>query len=333
MTRLAAIVLAWTLLLVPAPTAVAQPALWTVRAPHATLILFGSVHLLPPGLDWEPPALAQALSTADELWFELPIDAATAATAQKLALEKGIMPKGGNLFSRLKAQDAERLRAISASVGVPPTMLASMRPWLAEVTLSLAQDTQAGGAASEGVDQQISDRAPDAIRRRAFETASQQIDYLAAAPLGDQISSLTETIGEISDDPDIYHRVVNAWMAGDVATLEKEALQPLAKASPRMYRRLISDRNRRWAEVLATRLKGEGAIVVVVGTAHLLGPEGVPALLRDRGFDVDGPGLKARAAPRSGRDGALTGSSPSPISARPVSPAFPSSAGAQPQGR
>ena len=329
MTRFAALVLAWTLLLVPAPAAVAQPALWTVRAPHATLILFGSVHLLPPGLDWEPPALAQALSAADELWFELPIDAATAATAQKLALEKGMAPKGGNLFHGLKARDAERLRAISASVGVPPTMLASMRPWLAEVTLSLAQDSQAGGAASEGVDQQISDRAPVAIRRRAFETASQQIDFLAAAPLGDQISSLNETIGEISDDPDIYHRVVNAWLAGDVATLEKEALQPLAKASPRMYRRLITDRNHRWAEVLATRLKGEGAIVVVVGTAHLLGPEGVPALLRDRGFEVEGPGQKARSGP----DGALTGSSPSPISARPVSPAFPSSAGAQPQGR
>src|SRR5258707_1331535 len=134
-------------------------------------------------------------------------------------------------------------------------------------------------------------RAPPATtQRRSFETASQQINYLAAAPLGDQISSLTETIGEISDDPDIYRRVVNAWLAGDVAALEKDALQPLAKASPRMYRRLISDRNRRWAEVLATRLKGEGVIVVVVGTAHLLGPEGVPALLRDRGFDVEGPG-------------------------------------------
>jgi hypothetical protein len=94
--------------------------------------------------------------------------------------------------------------------------------------------------------------------------------------------------------------VVNAWLSGDVAALRKDALEPLIKSSPGMYRRLITDRNRHWASVLARRLKaGDGVIVVVVGTAHLIGPDGVPALLRARGFTVDGPGLESGAAQRS----------------------------------
>ncbi len=32
----------------------AKPPIWVVRSPHATLVLFGSIHLLPAGLDWRP---------------------------------------------------------------------------------------------------------------------------------------------------------------------------------------------------------------------------------------------------------------------------------------
>lgn len=284
------------LLLAPTQRAMALPPVWTVRTHHATLILFGSVHLLPAGLDWEPPPLAQAIGRANEIWFELPINAATNDTARQLVTEKGVLPKGGNLFDHLSAQEADRLRKACAEVNVPPEMVASMRPWLAEVTLSLAQDAQAGAKPSEGVEQQLSDQAPAAVQRRAFETPGQQIGFLASAPLSEQTASLRETLSEIADDPDIYNRVVKAWLAGDLAALRKDALQPLAKSSPGMYRRLIVDRNHRWADTLARRLKGQGVIVVVVGTGHLLGPDGVPALLRDRGFVVDGPDLEDRAA-------------------------------------
>jgi uncharacterized protein YbaP (TraB family) len=299
MRRRVALVLAWALSLLGSGPVLAQPAVWTVRGPHATLVLFGSVHLLPPGLDWRPPSLTQALTSAREIWFELPIDGATAAAAQKLATDKGLLATG-DLFASLSPADAERLRAACARVAVPPALVAAMRPWLAEVTLSLAQDAQAGGAAGEGVDQQLSDQIAASVPRHAFETPRQQIDFLAAAPVAEQLASLDETIDEITNDPDLFLRVVNSWLKGDVAALRKDALEPLIKSSPGMYRRLITDRNRHWASVLGRRLKtGHGMIVVVVGTAHLIGPQGVPTLLRERGFDVDGPGLETQSAQRS----------------------------------
>ena len=49
----------------------AQPPMWIVRSPQATLVLFGSVHLLPAGLDWRPPASDYPLYTTPPTFPEL----------------------------------------------------------------------------------------------------------------------------------------------------------------------------------------------------------------------------------------------------------------------
>ncbi|MGH6957179.1 MAG: hypothetical protein ACREEW_11005, partial [Caulobacteraceae bacterium] len=48
--------------LAPAASAFAKPPIWIVRSPKASMVLFGSVHLLPAGLDWRPAALDKALA-------------------------------------------------------------------------------------------------------------------------------------------------------------------------------------------------------------------------------------------------------------------------------
>jgi len=71
--------------------------------------------------------------------------------------------------------------------------------------------------------------------------------------------------------------------------LDRDALEPLRKASPQLFRRIVTDRNARWTTVLDQRLKGRGRTVVVVGMGHLIGPDGVPARLRALGYRVQGP--------------------------------------------
>ena len=72
----------------------AQPAMWTVHGPRGEVILFGSVHLLPAGLDWRPTALGDALTHADDLWFELPIDQNTEEAARRLTDPRGPAASG-----------------------------------------------------------------------------------------------------------------------------------------------------------------------------------------------------------------------------------------------
>ncbi len=281
--------LAAALAVATATVAVARPPVWTVRSKTATVVLFGSVHLLPPGLDWRPPALDEALGRANELWFELPINPATDNQVAQIAEQRGALARDRRLSGLMSASRAARLRAAAVALNCSPAALDRMQPWMAELTLSVAEDVRGGANASDGVEDQLQHLAPAALPRRAFETAAEQIEFLAGAPVADQIASLNATVDEIIDDPSSYRRIVGEWMAGDIRGLERDALDPVAKVSPALYARLVGERNQRWARRLAARLRQRGLVVVVVGVGHMLGPGGLPVLLRAQGFQVDGP--------------------------------------------
>ena len=56
---------------------------------------------------------------------------------------------------------------------------------------------------------------------------------------------------------------------------------------PAMADRLLSDRNRRWIPKLEGYLQSGQTYFVVAGAAHMGGPEGVLALLRERGYKIE----------------------------------------------
>ena len=112
----------------------------------------------------------------------------------------------------------------------------------------------------------------------------------AIAPFGGVVhASLEDSLAQMDTDPRAYDRLVRAWMAGDLRSLDREALTPLRKASPNIYRRMLLDRNTAWVAALDQRLKGHGKTVVVVGVGHLIGEAGAPARLRALGYSVEGP--------------------------------------------
>lgn len=287
--RLGALAAAAALALGAAPGAEARPPVWTVRTHDATLVLFGSVHLLPAGLDWRPPELDDALASADEVWFELPITPQAGAEAANVSLKRGALPKEKRLSDFLSEDESARLLEAAVTLHCAPEAIDRMQPWMAELTLSVAEDAKSGANASNGVEDEIEAQAPAGATRRSFETATQQIEFLAGAPVKDQVASLNLTVGEIVGDPDSYQRVLDEWMASDLRALKRDANDPLQRVSPGLYQRLIVKRNRRWAERLAQRLKSPGKVVVVVGIGHMVGPDGLPALLRARGFAIEGP--------------------------------------------
>ena len=286
--RLWAAALALAALAFAVPAA-AEPPIWVVKGKAAEIVLFGSVHVLPPGLDWEPARLKRAIARADQLWFELPIDPAAEVETSRMATALGVLPPDQSLFKLLPPPEAERLARVAEAYEVSPMLLDRLKPWLAEIALAGAAYRKAGAETGLGVEQALAAEAPASAQRHALETPAEQLAIFADTPLPEQIASLRETLKEMEDEPDEFATLLHAWIAGDVAGLDREALAPLRKASPDLFRRVVTERNARWMKALAPRLAGHGRTVVVVGVGHLIGPDGLPARFRALGYSVEGP--------------------------------------------
>jgi uncharacterized protein YbaP (TraB family) len=267
----------------------ARPPVWTVRDADSEMLIFGSVHVLRPGLDWRPDALDAALAKADDLWFELPIDAVSEARVSQLAASMGRLPEGETLSGLLSPEGAKRLEATAERLGVSMAVLDALEPWFAEVVLASAEFMKAGADANSGVEKSIAATAPASAQRRAFETPEEQIAIFDSTPRPQQIASLEESLREMKSNPNAYDELVGHWLAGDLTALDEDVLAPLRKAAPGLYARLVTDRNARWIAELKTRMDGAGSTVVVVGVGHLIGEDGLPAQLRALGYSVEGP--------------------------------------------
>ena len=282
--------LALSICLIPA-LAAAQPPVWVVKDHGSTIVMFGSVHVLPPGTDWRPPALAGALAGADQVWFEAPMDASGLAEATRDAQAKGFLPAGQKLRPMLSEAGRRRLADAARLVGYPVEQFDPLEPWFAELLIQDGLFKVIGVDGSDGVEQQLWSGLSPSAARVTLETPAEQIGFFADAPMTEQLASLEQTLKDVPHARRDYEVLLKDWIEGDTKGLIKEVLEPLIKSSPGLYDRVVRQRNTRWVQAIDARLKQPGGhTVMIVGMGHLIGPDSVPAQLRRQGIEVDGPG-------------------------------------------
>jgi hypothetical protein len=76
------------------------------------------------------------------------------------------------------------------------------------------------------------------------------------------------------------------WRAGDVEYVEHMMLEGFEEF-PDVFTRMVGDRNRAWVPQIEELLAGDRDAMVVVGSAHLVGDEGVIELLRKKGYAIE----------------------------------------------
>jgi uncharacterized protein YbaP (TraB family) len=259
-----------------------EPALWQVPGERNTVYLFGSVHLLRDGEFRLEGAIADAYEDAEAVFLEVDMDDLSPAQAAAATAALAIDSEGRGLFE-LMGPDAGVVRERAAAAGIDLTLLASVEPWFAGltvVTLSLARE---GFSAGAGVEQVVLQQAgADGKEVLGFETLEEQLGALDGLDVALQRDFLLKALDDAARPSEALAAFLEAWKNGDEGTLAQDLASEFG-ASPALYESLMVRRNQRWVEQIEELLDDDRDYLVVVGALHLVGPDGLPALLRDRG--------------------------------------------------
>jgi uncharacterized protein YbaP (TraB family) len=253
-----------------------DPALWVIKDEDTTIYLFGSIHVLKPGLGWFDDGVKTAFDSSDQLVLEL-VDlpaAETQALFGKLAMDQ----QGKTLRSKMNDADRAVYDAAMGKLGIPAPSFDPFEPWAAGIAMSLMAMQKAGFDPNSGVEKQLTAAAKVSNKPIAgLETAEFQLGIFDTLPEADQIAFLVETAKTIDDTNSMMDKMVNMWGSADTESLAQ--LMNEGMTSRTLYDALLTKRNANWAKWSSAQMKKPGVTFMAVGAGHLAGSTSVQALL------------------------------------------------------
>lgn len=258
--------------------------IWKVEGQGRQAWLVGSLHLLTPDFYPLPAALEQAFAASDVLMEEIDMADASDSQLAGAVLTKAMNPKGSTLSSQLSKETLTDLTAYLPKVGLTVDLLQAMKPWMVAITIQTLALQTAGFDPTFGIDKHFHDAAKRAGKRLLpLETAIEQLDFLDSLSPKTQDLMLRDSIRGAQTNNTEIAAIAAAWRSGDAAALEKLALSDRHQA-PEVYETLLAGRNRRWIPKIEACMQANRSCYIVVGAAHLVGPDSVVALMQARGY-------------------------------------------------
>jgi len=272
-----------------APAAAAEgPALWKIEDEDTTVYLFGTVHLLRADVDWSRGTVEEAFAASDVLYLETDISPAGQTEAQQLMQQLGLNPPGTTFSSFFTEEELAQVTSFVTSLGIPMQNLEPLRPWLANLVISIQIVVDAGGNPAAGVDSVLRERAVAAGKElRYFESPSEQIRMIASPSDAAMADSLLVGITQYAENRDMFDDMVELWRTGQTDALGEMMNQAMG-ADESVRSAWLTKRNANWTEDLVTLMQTEeGTFFVAVGAGHLTGFDSVQTMMAEKGYTAE----------------------------------------------
>lgn len=282
LTRLVARAALLLALVLGCATAGALPA-WELAGTTNRIVVLGSVHFLREQ-DYRLPASVQdAFRQADVVAMELDMDALspqeTAVTVARLAMDE----QGRTLPELLGPAAYADARERAAALAIDLAAFQDFEPWYVALAVTQLRLAQLGFDPALGIEARLSADAQRAGKELAgLESLEAQLGTLDSLPASAQRRFLQTTLDEAATVADEIDDIITAWRRADTNALERKLLDSIAD-QPDVYRQIIVERNRRFASAIAAMAGDSRDYLVVIGALHLVGPDSVIRLLRERG--------------------------------------------------
>ena len=187
----------------------------------------------------------------------------------------------------------ERLRAQLKAACLPEELLVTMSPEMVATTISVMSARREGFDPSYGIDMIYAGLARGQGKPVAsLETPDLQLALLLGRTPTDVVAAVEAVLPELEKGKasPLVARMARIWVNSQLGELEnyEQWCECLDTPDEReMMKRLLDERNPGLARNIDA-LHAEGKrVFAAVGSLHMVGPLGLPALLRERGYKVE----------------------------------------------
>jgi len=243
--------------------------------------LLGTIHALPDDTQWRAASTDRAIAEADVLAVEiadLSNGGGMSSAFLSLAYSAGQPP----LTARVPADQRERLAELVDETSYRLDDFSRIESWGA--ALILAQAVGRDAKTANGIDRAL---LREFASRRIVELEGARAQFQAFDSLSEraQRAMLAAIVEESQADPETLERPVRLYLAGDDAGLEKLSREGMLGNSE-IREALLARRNASWMPQIERLLADDARPLIAVGAAHMVGEDGLVALLEAKGYRV-----------------------------------------------
>jgi uncharacterized protein YbaP (TraB family) len=258
---------------------------WQISKGGGSLFLGGSIHIL-RGKDFPlPKAFDRAFKQSAMLVLEADIEQMADENVVQYLLAQMLLPGDETLESILDADAYEILKTKCEEYGLPMENIAKFKPSMV-MTMLTVLEMQKSGFAQQGVDAYYLQKAKKAKKPLGFlETVEEQIDLLVSMGDGYESDFVKYSLSDMDSTENMLDSLVSEWKTGGASITESSILE-MQEQWPAIYKALLLDRNAAWLPQINQYLDEGTTALVIVGLAHLRGPDGLLRQLENSGCIV-----------------------------------------------
>ncbi|MEH6725463.1 MAG: TraB/GumN family protein [Hyphomicrobiales bacterium] len=274
--------------------------LWRVTTPDGAVShLFGTIHLSELSVPEISPIVLDLVLQSKLVVTEIPDIANETIVAEQSVLQMGslFLGNGKTLKDFMSPPAYAKLLELMEQMKLPPFALIGFRPFVVTSLISIPSCELPGMLAStsgmnNSVDVRIASAAEAAgIATTGLESFAEQMQAITSIPLADGVAMLEKLVlhdDQIEDFAATLVALYHAERMDLMLALEEIEMPfaPLAEMPDSFEKSMIVDRNQRMAR-RSLPFVTEGGAFIAVGALHLPGEEGLVALFRKYGFEVE----------------------------------------------
>lgn len=269
-------------------TVYAESSVWKLTSDNNNFYIAGSCHVLSKSDYPLPEEFEAAYKNVDQVVFETDIDKLMSPQNQLLLISKGMYTGNDTLENKLPKKAYESLVKYCNDNSIPINIIQKLKPWMATLTLMFIELEKIGITPEDGLELYFNEKIKrDGKKTGGLEGAKEHIEAISSIEEELDEAIIENFVQEVEELLVVIQDIIKSWKQGDESKIDEYLTGSLRKEHPRLYKRLVTDRNRSWISTLEDLINSGERILVIVGVGHLVGEDSVINLLKSKGYKIE----------------------------------------------